>query len=229
LSRKIGRFELADGGTIFLDEIGDLPLDLQVKLLRVLQEGEFERVGATKTIRVNVRVIAATHRDMQQAMESGRFRPDLFYRLNVFPLQVPALRERREDIPVLVRHFVLKYATRLGKQIDHIPKQTLDALSAYHWPGNVRELANVIERSVIVSRGSTLELGDWIAPEGAASAGAAPARRQTLQEVERAQILAALEETRWRVSGPSGAALKLGLKPTTLEARMKKLGITRPK
>ncbi len=228
LSRKIGRFELADGGTIFLDEIGDLPLDLQVKLLRVLQEGEFERVGATKTIKVDVRIIAATHRDIQQAMESGRFRADLFYRLNVFPIQVPALRERRDDIPVLVRHFVLKYATRLGKQIENIPKHTLDALAAYHWPGNIRELANVIERSVIVSRGSALELGDWIAPQGAPPTGIG-SRRSTLQDAERAHILAVLEETRWRVSGPSGAAVKLGLKPTTLEARMKKLGITRPR
>jgi predicted ATPase/transcriptional regulator of aromatic amino acid metabolism/tRNA A-37 threonylcarbamoyl transferase component Bud32 len=227
LSRKIGRFELADGGTLFLDEIGDLTLDLQVKLLRVLQEGELERVGGTKTIKVDVRVLAATHDNLEQAVEEGRFRADLYYRLNVFPIQVPPLRDRKEDIAVLVRHFVLKYAARLGKQIQHIPKQTLDALSAYDWPGNIRELANICERSVIVSRGSTLELGDWIAPRGAT--GPAITGVNTLRETERHQILAALEETRWRVSGPSGAAIRLGLKPTTLEARMKKLGIVRPK
>jgi DNA-binding NtrC family response regulator len=221
LSRKIGRFELADGGTIFLDEIGDLPLDLQVKLLRVLQEGEIERVGGARPIRVNVRVIAATHRDLEVAVQDGRFRADLYYRLNVFPLHVPPLRERREDIPVLVRHFVLKYAARMGKAIEHIPRKSLDALTAYDWPGNVRELANIVERSVIVSQGQTLEVGDWLTAR-------APAAR-TLKETEREQILAALEETRWRVSGPAGAAVRLGLKPTTLEARMKKLGITRPR
>jgi formate hydrogenlyase transcriptional activator len=220
LARKIGRFELADGGTLFLDEIGDLPLELQVKLLRVLQEGEIQRVGGTQPIRVNVRVVAATHHDLEQAVAAGRFRADLYYRLNVFPIQVPPLRERRDDIPTLVRHFVLKYAARMGKQIDHVSKATLDALSAYHWPGNVRELANIVERSVIVSRGATLELGDWLAAE--------PAPPKTLKESERDQILAALEQSGWRVSGPRGAALKLGLKPTTLEARMKRLGIARP-
>jgi predicted ATPase/transcriptional regulator with GAF, ATPase, and Fis domain len=220
LSRKIGRFELADGGTIFLDEIGDLSLDLQVKLLRVLQEGEIERVGGTRPIKVDVRVIAATHRDLEAAVADGRFRADLYYRLNVFPLQVPPLRERREDVPVLVRHFVLKYAARMGKQIEHIPRKTLDALTAYDWPGNVRELANIVERSVIVSQGRTLEVGDWLTPQ--------PRAGRTLKETEREQILAALEETRWRVSGPAGAAVRLGLKPTTLEARMKRLGITRP-
>ncbi|HEU5040997.1 MAG TPA: sigma 54-interacting transcriptional regulator, partial [Gemmatimonadales bacterium] len=221
LSRKIGRFELADGGTIFLDEIGDLPLDLQVKLLRVLQEGEIERVGGARPIRVDVRVIAATHRDLEAAVGEGRFRADLYYRLNVFPLHVPPLRERREDIPVLVRHFVLKYAARMGKTIEHIPRKSLDALTAYDWPGNVRELANIVERSVIVSSGHTLEVGDWLTSQ--------PTATRTLRETEREQILAALEETRWRVSGPAGAAVRLGLKPTTLEARMKKLGITRPR
>jgi formate hydrogenlyase transcriptional activator len=221
LSRKIGRFELADGGTIFLDEIGDLPLDLQVKLLRVLQEGEIERVGGTQPIRVNVRVIAATHRDLEAAVQEGRFRADLYYRLNVFPLHVPPLRERREDIPVLVRHFVLKYAARMGKPIEHIPRKTLEALTAYDWPGNVRELANIVERSVIVSQGQTLEVGDWLTSQ--------PAAPRTLKENERDQILAALEATGWRVSGPAGAAVRLGLKPTTLEARMKKLGIVRPR
>jgi transcriptional regulator with GAF, ATPase, and Fis domain len=220
LSRKIGRFELADGGTLFLDEIGDLPLELQVKLLRVLQEGEIQRVGGTQPIKVDVRVVAATHHDLEQAVAAGRFRADLYYRLNVFPIQVPPLRERRDDIPTLVRHFVLKYAARMGRQIDHVSKKTLDALTTYHWPGNIRELANIVERSVIVSRGATLELGDWFAP--------GPAPTKTLKESEREQILAALEESGWRVSGPRGAALKLGLKPTTLEARMKRLGITRP-
>jgi predicted ATPase/transcriptional regulator with GAF, ATPase, and Fis domain/tRNA A-37 threonylcarbamoyl transferase component Bud32 len=225
LSRKIGRFELADGGTLFLDEIGDLGLDLQVKLLRVLQEGEFERLGGTKTIQVDVRVLAATNEDLEHAVEDGRFRPDLFYRLNVFPIRVPALRDRKEDIPILVRHFVLKYASRAGKQIRHIPRQTLDSLAAYDWPGNIRELANICERSVIVSRGSTLELGGWTPPRSIGSSSPSG----SLRELERSQILTALEETKWRVSGPAGAAVRLGLKPTTLEARMKKLGIIRPK
>jgi formate hydrogenlyase transcriptional activator len=244
IRRKIGRFELADGGTIFLDEIGDLPLDLQVKLLRVLQEGEIERVGGVKPIKVDVRVVAATHRDIRKLVDEGRFRADLYYRLNVFPIHTPALRERREDVPALVRHFALKYAARQGKTIDTIPTQTLEALSTYDWPGNIRELGNVVERSVIVSRGTTLELGDWIAPPPvgtprsapagtAARAAAAPAAAagngQTLEERERAHILEALERTKWRVSGPKGAALLLGLKPTTLESRMKKLGILRPR
>ncbi|HET9040976.1 MAG TPA: sigma 54-interacting transcriptional regulator [Gemmatimonadales bacterium] len=232
LGRKIGRFELADGGTIFLDEIGDLPLDLQVKLLRVLQEGEIERVGGIKPIRVDVRVVAATHRDIRALVDEGRFRADLYYRLNVFPIHMPALRERREDIPALARHFVLKYAARFGKTIETIPAETLAALSAYDWPGNIRELGNVIERSVIVSRGGTLELGDWIVPQAprAAPSGAGPAAAGggTLEQLERARILEALEQTRWRVSGPKGAAVRLGLKPTTLESRMKRLGIVRP-
>ena len=225
LNRKIGRFELADGGTIFLDEIGDLPLDLQVKLLRVLQEGEIERVGGTRSIKVNVRVIAATHQDIPKAIEERRFRPDLYYRLNVFPIHSPALRERRPDIPVLVRHFVLKYSTRMSKPIENIPKPALDALMAYDWPGNIRELANILERSVIVSRGTTLELGDWLTPGQKPPTGV---ETKTLEEAERLHILEALEKTKWRVSGPAGAAVRLGLKPTTLESRMKKLGITRP-
>ena len=236
LGRKIGRFELADGGTIFLDEIGDLPLDLQVKLLRVLQEGEIERVGGMKPIRVDVRVVAATHRDIRKAVEEGRFRADLYYRLNVFPIHTPALRERREDIPALVRHFALKYAARFGRSIETIPTATLAALTAYDWPGNIRELGNVIERSVIVSRGGVLELGDWISTQTPATgAPAAPAGLRPLgdpggtpDEIERARILEVLEATKWRVSGPKGAALRLGLKPTTLESRMKRLGITRP-
>ena len=237
LSRKIGRFELADGGTIFLDEIGDLPLDLQVKLLRVLQEGEIERVGGVKPIKVDVRVVAATHRDIRKAVDEGRFRADLYYRLNVFPIHTPALRERREDIPGLVRHFVLKHAARFGKSVETIPAQTLAALSGYDWPGNIRELGNVIERSVIVSRGGVLELGDWITPQGAgatatverpAFAASRASGHRTLEEIERDRILEVLEQTRWRVSGPNGAALLLGVKPTTLESRMKRLGISRP-
>ena len=224
VSRKIGRFELAHGGTIFLDEIGDLSLDLQVKLLRVLQEGELDRVGGSRTIKVDARVIAATHKDLQTAVERGHFRADLFYRLNVFPIHTPALRDRREDIPALVRYFVMKYSARMGKRIDTIPKSVLETLGAYAWPGNVRELANVLERSVIVSRGISLELGEWMA------AATAPRLAPTLGSagLTREQILEALEETGWRVSGPRGAAQRLGLKPTTLEARMKRLGITRP-
>ncbi len=229
IARKIGRFELADGGTIFLDEIGDLSADLQVKLLRVLQEGEIERVGGTRPIRVDVRVIAATHRDLEELVKAGSFRADLFYRLNVFPIRTPALRERREDIPLLVRYFVLKYAQKLGKRIESIPTEIMEPLCAYDWPGNIRELGNVLERSVIVSRGTVLELGDWIptaAPIAARAEGMGSG--QSLEEIERAHILATLEQTGWKVSGAGGAAHALGLKPTTLESRMKKLGIRRP-
>ncbi len=224
LSRKIGRFELADGGTIFLDEIGDLPLELQAKLLRVLQEGEFERVGGSPTIKVDVRVIAATNRDLEKATQEGRFRPDLYYRLNVFPIRLPSLRERREDIPLLVRYLVMKYGTKLGKRIETIPQKAMHVLLAYPWPGNVRELENVIERAVILSQGSQLELGEWLAkPAGSGrSEGLA-----TLEELEREHIVRTLELTGWRVSGERGAANLLGLKPTTLESRMKKLGIQR--
>jgi transcriptional regulator with GAF, ATPase, and Fis domain len=230
VSRKVGRFELAHGGTIFLDEIGDLSLDLQVKLLRVLQEGELDRVGGSRTIKVDVRVIAATHKDLQAAVEGGQFRADLYYRLNVFPIHTPALRDRREDIPALVRYFVMKHAARMGKRIDTIPKPALDALGAYAWPGNVRELANVLERSVIVSRGTSLELGEWVAMPAALTAEPVPAppAEPTASALTRERILEVLEDTGWRVSGPQGAARVLGLKPTTLEARMKRLGITRP-
>ncbi len=225
LVRKIGRFELADGGSIFLDEIGDLPLDLQMKLLRVLQEGEIERVGGARPIKVDVRVIAATHRDLARGVEAGTFREDLFYRLNVFPVRVPSLRERRDDIPLLVRHFVLSYGEKLGKRIGRISKETMTALTTYHWPGNIRELANVVERSVIISEGATLELGDWIAPS-ADRTDVSPTAE--LEEVERRHILKVLIQMGWRVSGPQGAARVLGLRPTTLEARMRKHGISRP-
>jgi len=229
-ARKVGRFELADGGTIFLDEIGDLQPDLQVKLLRVLQEGEFERVGATKPIRVDARVIAATHCDLEHLVKEERFRADLFYRLNVFPIRTPALRERKEDIPLLVRHLVRKHATKLGKAITTIPTEVMDLLCGYPWPGNIRELGNVIECSVILSNGPALELGDWITtfragPPATMSANSSSPR---LDEIERNHILATLERTGWKVSGATGAAVALGLKPTTLESRMKKHGIRRP-
>ncbi|NIN73086.1 MAG: PAS domain S-box protein [Gemmatimonadetes bacterium] len=222
-SRKIGRFELAHGGTIFLDEIGDIPLDLQNKLLRVLQEGEFERLGDSQTRKVDVRVIAATNRELSDAIDEGLFRSDLFYRLNVFPIGVPALRERKKDIPLLVKHLVMKYSVKLGKNIESIPQAAMNALMAYDWPGNVRELENVIERAVILTTGTELELGDWLS--GSATAG--PSRIRTLEEVERDHINRVLEATGWRVRGDAGAAAFLGLKPTTLEARMKKLGIER--
>ncbi|MBI2564175.1 MAG: sigma 54-interacting transcriptional regulator [candidate division NC10 bacterium] len=224
LARKIGRFELADGGTIFLDEIGDLPLELQAKLLRVLQEGEFERVGGSPSFKVNVRVIAATNRDLEKATQEGRFRPDLYYRLNVFPIRLPPLRQRREDIPLLVRYFVMKCGTKLGKRIETIPQKAMHALMAYPWPGNVREMENVIERAVILSQGSQLELGEWL-PRFAGSGHGE--RLATLEALERDHIVRTLELTGWRVSGETGAAKLLGLKPTTLEARMKKLGIQR--
>ena len=223
-TRTIGRFELADKGTLFLDEIGDLPLELQAKLLRVLQAGEFQRVGGTATLRADVRVIGATNRDLEKAVQEGTFRADLYYRLNVFPIALPPLRERPGDIALLVRHFVQKFSQKLGKKIEAVSQATLDALAAYPWPGNVRELENVIERAVIVSQGPTLELGEWL-PKPKASPGEGPFL--TLAETERQHILQALETTGWRVSGPRGAAVLLGLKPTTLEARMKKLGITR--
>jgi transcriptional regulator with GAF, ATPase, and Fis domain len=225
LSRKIGRFEMADGGTIFLDEIGDLPLELQAKLLRVLQEGEFERVGGTTTLRTNARVIAATNHDLATAVDEQRFRDDLYYRLNVFPIHIPPLRRRTEDIPLLAHHFALQFATRMGRRIESIPAKTMDALMRYRWPGNVRELQNVIERAVIISQGSSLELGEW-PPRGPRSDDTPT--EQTLEEVERKHILATLDHTNWRVSGAGGAAGILGLKPSTLESRMKKLGITRP-
>ncbi len=223
--RKIGRFEMADGGTLFLDEVGDLPLELQAKLLRVLQEGELERLGGSQTIRVDVRVIAATNRDLNEAVAIQRFRSDLYYRLNVFPIQIPPLRERPEDIPVLARHFVMKHATNMGKRIESIPGPTMKALQAYGWPGNVRELQNVLERAVIISPGPVLELGEW---------PAAPRLSEpedhvlTLEELQREHILRALNRAGWRITGEHGAAKSLGLKATTLHARMKKLGIRRP-
>jgi formate hydrogenlyase transcriptional activator len=222
LSREIGRFELADRSTIFLDEIGELPLELQAKLLRVLQDGEFERLGSSRTLRVDVRVIAATNRDLRAMVKEGEFRQDLFYRLSVFPIEIPPLRERREDIPALVWYNLKDQCARMGRDVRSINRTTLKAFEEYSWPGNVRELRNMIERYLIlypgpVFRAEVPELGDAAAP--------AP---QQLDDVERHHMLRVLQGTRWRIRGKGGAAELLGLKPTTLEARMKKLGITRP-
>ena len=224
LTHKIGRFQLADGGTIFLDEIGDLPLELQSKLLRVLQEGEFERLGNPRTTKVDVRIIAATNRDLEKAIENRDFREDLYYRLNVFPIKSPPLREHKEDIPLLVKHFVMKYGAKIGKKIEDIPQKVMDTLQAYVWPGNVRELENVIERAVITSSGKKLQLGDWL-PKVGTSSGAS--HIPTLKELEREHIVEVLELTGWRVRGEKGAAKILGIKSTTLEARMNKLGVKR--
>ncbi len=206
-------------------EIGDLPLELQAKLLRVLQEGEFERVGGSQTIKADVRVIAATNRDMDEAIREGKFREDLYYRLSVFPIRIPPLRERREDIPVLVSHFVMKYGLKLGKKAKSISHATSKALMAYPWRGNVRELENVIERGMILSQGDRLELGEWPPTTGGTSPGTGQV--STLQELEREHIGSVLKLTGWRVSGEKGAAKLLGMKPSTLHARMKKLGIVR--
>ncbi len=225
LTKKTGRFELADGGTIFLDEVGEMPLELQPKLLRVLQEGEFERLGNARTTKVNVRVIAATNRDLQKEVDNGNFREDLFYRLNVFPLHVPPLRDRAEDIPLLVRHFLMKYGKKFGKTVDTVSQKVMYDLIKYPWPGNVRELENVIERALIISPGKQLNIGNSL-PRLSGPAG--KKRIETLEENERNHILKALEFTNWRISGDKGAARLLDIKRTTLEARMKKLGIERP-
>lgn len=224
MERKIGRFELADGGSIFLDEIGELPVELQAKLLRVLQEGEFERLGNPKTMKVNVRVIAATNRNLQQAIEKKEFREDLYYRLNVFPIICPPLRDRKEDIPLLVRHFCQKHEGKIGKKISSIAPDVMTALMDYDWPGNIRELENIIERAMILSRGNSLEYGEWIPVEKMPLAKSQSAR---LGDLEKEHILETLRKTGWKVSGEKGAAKILGLNPTTLEARMKKLGIKR--
>jgi PAS domain S-box-containing protein len=225
LTRKMGRFELADGGTIFLDEIGELPLDSQAKLLRVLQEGEFERIGNPQTLKVDVRVIAATNRDLEEEARAGRFRFDLFYRLNVFPVHLPPLRKRAQDIPLLTEHFVRKYSAKFGRKIDAIPARVMAALTSYAWPGNVRELQHLIERAVIVTRGSELAFGDWL--NRPSEPEPAQAKAIKLEDVERAHIEQVLKETGWRVSGENGAAQHLGIPPSTLESRMKKLGIAR--
>jgi formate hydrogenlyase transcriptional activator len=225
IARKVGRFELADGGSIFLDEIGEIPIELQPKLLRVLQEGEFERLGNSSTIKVDVRVITATNVNLQEAISKGTFREDLYYRLNVFPINIPSLRERKEDIPLLTRHFLLKYNAQFGRKIDVITENTIKALSNYGWPGNIRELENVIERAVIISPENKLEIGDSIPKT---IAGINEKDIITLADNERVHILKTLKTTNWRISGERGAAIILDINRTTLEARMKKLGIERP-
>jgi formate hydrogenlyase transcriptional activator len=224
IAQKIGRFEMADKGTLFLDEVGDIPPGLQPKLLRVLQEQEFERLGSTRTQQVNIRLVAATNRNLASMVKRGEFRSDLYYRLNVFPIPLPPLRERREDIPALVEHFVEIYSRRMDRRIDHISAETMSALASYQWPGNIRELQNFIERSVIVSSGSGL-----LAPLASLQAGAEAETLEptTLEDVEREHIRKILEQTRWVVAGPNGAAARLGIKRSTLYFRMQKLGISR--
>jgi formate hydrogenlyase transcriptional activator len=227
VAQKIGRFELANHGTLFLDEIGEMPLELQSKLLRAIQDQEFERVGGNRTIHTDVRFVAATNRDLKAMVQENRFRADLYYRLHVFPLIVPALRERREDIPLLVRYFVQKHAQRLDRKIDRIPSQALEELTNYVWPGNIRELQNVIERSVILSNGPDLRV---VMPDfDANSAPLAVNGRATnvLEAAEREHILQALKDAKGLVGGPNGAAARLGLKRTTLQSRMRKHNIGR--
>ena len=223
--QKIGRFELADKGTLFLDEVGDIPPALQPKLLRVLQEQEFERLGSTRTHQVDVRLVAATNRDLAEMVNRGQFRSDLYYRLNVFPVLLPPLRARTEDIPALVMHFVEIFGRRMGRKIDHIPAETMSALNSHPWPGNIRELQNLVERAVILSR-------DGVLPNPLPTRGTQPfavsTGTTTLRESERSLILQTLEEVRWVIGGAKGAATKLGLKRTTLIHKMQKLGISRP-
>ena len=223
IAQKIGRFELAHQGTLFLDEIGDITLELQSKLLRVLQEHEFERLGSTRTIRVDLRLVAATNRDLARMVSDKEFRSDLYYRLNVFPLVVPPLRDRPEDIPLLVRYFAQKHARRMNKRIEAIPTETMLMLSKYHWPGNIRELENLIERAVILSHGPDLHvpLAELRIPDSAPANGV-----ETLEAAEREHILRALEQASWVIGGPSGAATRLGMKRTTLQSKMRKLGIS---
>ncbi len=230
ISRRVGRFELADGGTIFLDEIGDLPLEMQAKLLRVLQEGELDRVGGKGPMQVDVRVIAATNRELAGAVLDKAFREDLYYRLNVFPIRLPALRERREDIPLLASYFATRFAARLGKPIDGIRPETIERLSNYAWPGNIRELENIMERAVILAGGRVLEVSPEMLPVVAVGAPAGPDIRppSNLEAVEREHIVSVLNQVNWIIEGARGAAHILGLHPNTLRSRMKKLGITRP-
>jgi formate hydrogenlyase transcriptional activator len=227
INSRVGRFELASRGTVFLDEVGEIPLELQPKLLRVLQEREFERLGSSRTLKTDARLIAATNRDLAALAGEHKFRQDLFYRLNVFPIAVPPLRDRREDIPMLVRHFAQTFARRMNKPIETIPTETMDALMRYDWPGNIRELQNLIERAVILSSGDTL-----VVPLGALAARSASAPAldpvDTLEQADRRHILAALERSNWIIAGPNGAAARLGIKRSTLQFRMRKLGISRP-
>jgi formate hydrogenlyase transcriptional activator len=224
-AKQVGRFEVADGGTIFLDEIGEMPLELQVKLLRVLEEGEFERLGSPKTIKVNVRVIASTNRDLEAEVKNRRFREDLFYRLNAFPVSIPPLRMRAEDIPQLVSYFVDKYARKFGRKYETVPKSMMKALQEHPWPGNVRELEHVIERAVITSPGPVLRLVDRLERE-ALGAGEEPLKG--LEAMEWDHILKVLQKTGWKIEGEGGAASVLKLHPSTLRSRIKKLGIKRP-
>ena len=226
IAQKIGRFELADKGTLFLDEVGDIPPALQPKLLRVLQEQEFERLGSTRTHQVDVRLVAATNRNLVEMVKRNEFRSDLYYRLDVFPIPLPPLRERREDIPALVEHFVEIYARRMGKEIAHIPAETMSALVSYFWPGNIRELQNFIERSVILTSGNVLHPPLASLKSSAEAESLGPI---TLEDAERDHIRKILEETRWVVAGPNGAAARLGIKRSTLYFRMQKLGISRAK
>jgi DNA-binding NtrC family response regulator len=238
IAQRLGRFELAHRGTLFLDEVGDIPLELQPKLLRVLQEQEFERLGSARTTRVDVRLVAATNADLAKKVADHQFRSDLYYRLNVFPVVIPPLRERREDIPVLVRYFAQKYARRMKKSIDSVPVKAMSALTEYHWPGNVRELENFIERAVILSRGSQLEIplsefkqqpkATLADVRSSLSAADRSNSASTLEEAEREHILRALSETNWVIGGNLGAAARLGMKRTTLQSLMRRLGIARP-
>jgi transcriptional regulator with GAF, ATPase, and Fis domain len=225
IHQRIGRFELAHGGTIFLDEVTELPLDTQVKLLRVLQEGEFERVGSSKTLKVDVRVIAATNRDLNQVVSKGSFRADLYYRLNVFPLESPALRERKGDIPLLVSFFLSRFGKKLGKEVRGVAQKSMESLIRYHWPGNIRELQNVIERAVVLARGSVVHVDESLLRSDAAAAPVSAI--DTLENNERHHILRALDETGWVVHGKKGAAELLGINPSTLRSRIEKLGIKR--
>jgi formate hydrogenlyase transcriptional activator len=234
LEKRVGRFELAQGGTIFLDEIGEIPLETQVKLLRVLQEQEFEPVGSSRTLRIDVRVIAATNRDLDEAVRAGKFRSDLYYRLNVLPVTVPSLRDRRADIPQLVAFFLQRFSRRFSKPVVGVAKETMELLLSYPWPGNIRELQNIIERAVVLSTGPTLTLDRDLRPAVARGRGervdaapAPPASGATLEEVERRHILEVLARTHGVIEGPAGAARILQMHPNTLRSRMKKLGIQR--
>jgi formate hydrogenlyase transcriptional activator len=247
IAQRIGRFELAHRGTVFLDEIGEIPLELQPKLLRVLQEREFERLGSTRTLRTDARLIAATNRDLEALVNDQKFRSDLYYRLNVFPVRVPALRERPDDIPLLVRHFVQQFSRRMNRSVDTIPSETMTTLVRYHWPGNIRELQNVIERAVILSSGSVLRVptdelrlrisakgdGSVLRDSGTETPTAGDSGkgrlRAALNDAERQEIVATLEKTNWKVAGPNGAAALLGMNRSTLQSRMQKLGVRIPR